>query len=348
MILEMARVRLLGPRPLLADTLRAIQDEGIVQLAEANRAEGFVPCAADPLVRRRRHHLGRALARVEDALALLATFGAPLPGRDVAAPSAGRAARLAARVLAEANRLAARRRALAEERDGLRTYEPLFVDLEAVLGDQARRHVSIYLLRLRTQIAVAELRAALSGTLRAEFELRSHQLPSGETVVLLLVSAARADELERQLAAAHVERAPLPAALGNASLADALPRMRPRLAEVNRELELVRGDATALARAHGDELTAARRTLHDALLVLDGEEQAAATARVFAVEGWLPARDRSRLAAAIARKVGPLVSIEEVDRHEWSADDAPVKLANPRFLAPFEILTSLLPLPLYG
>jgi V/A-type H+/Na+-transporting ATPase subunit I len=347
-ILEMTRVRLLGPRALLGDTLRAIQDEGIVQLAEASHAEGLEPRGADPLVRRHRHHLTRALARVEDALALLAALGGRPVGREVPLPTEARAARLAARVLADANRLAARQHALAEERDALLAYEPMFADLEAVLADSAKRRVTIYLLRLRTAAALGELRGALAGSLRDEYELRAHQLASGETVVLLLVSAARGEELERQLAAAHVERAPLPAALGELSLADALPRMRPRLAEVLRELELVRGDAIALARAHGDDLIAARRVLNDALLVLDGEERAATSARVVAVEGWLPARDRRRLADAIARKVGPLVAIEEVGRHEWSADDAPVKLANPRFLAPFEILTSLLPLPLYG
>ena len=348
MILEMARLRLIGPRSLLADTVRAIQDEGLVQLAEAPCPPGLASHAADPIVARRRHHATRALARVDEAIAMLASLGAGLPSRDDGTIGEGRAAWISARVLAAATRLRNRHHLLAEERDVLRGYEPLFADLEALFLATNTRRVSIYLLRLRTQAALDELQTALAKALDAAYELRAHQLASGETVVLLLVAANRADDLERQLAAAHVDRATLPAALGDLSLADALPRMRPRLAEVMREIESVRSDAEALVRAHGDELSRARRILNDVLLLLDAEQHAATSARVFVLEGWLPARDRAAVARAVERKVGSLVSIEEIDRHEWRAGDAPVKLANPRFLAPFEMLTSLLPLPMYG
>jgi V/A-type H+/Na+-transporting ATPase subunit I len=347
-ILEMTRLRLLGPRALLSDTVRAIQDEGIVQLAEAPCPPGLTPHGADAIVRRRRHHLSRVIARSEDALALLATLGASIPPREQGMISEARAARLAAHVLRDATQLAARARALTDERDVLRTYEPLFADLEAMFATSATRRVSVYLLRLRSPTALADLRTALAGALGEDYELRAHQLATGDAVVLLLVASARGEQLERQLAAAHVERAALPAALGDLGLVDALPRMRPRLAEVTRELDNVHADAIALARAYGDDLSRGRRALHDALLRLDAEERVATSSRVFVLEGWLPARDRARLAAAIDRKVGHLVSIEEIDRHDWDAGAAPVKLANPRFLEPFEILTSLLPLPLYG
>jgi V/A-type H+-transporting ATPase subunit I len=347
-ILEMTRLRFLGPLPLLAQTVTAIQDEGIVQLADAPPTGAMTSRAVDPILRRRRHHIARALARIEDAITLFASLGAAITSRRDEPVTEARAALLGARMLAEVKKLAARERALAEERDALRMYEPLFADLEAFFVGAAARRASLYLLRLRTSTAIEELRAALSRFLKDEYELRAHQLANGESVVLLLVETARGEELEQQLAAAHVERAALPAALGSVAIADALPRMRPRLEEVMRELAQVRDDAAALARAHGDELARGRRTLHDTQLALDAEQSAAISARVFVLEGWLPARDRARIASALAKKVGPLVSIEEVDRHEWKTADAPVKLANPTFLRPFEILTSLLPLPVYG
>lgn len=348
MILKMTRLRILGPRSSLAATVRAIQDEGIVQLADVACPPGLASRAMDPVSRRRRHHLVRALDRVEDALALLSTLGAEAPRSDAGDISEAHAARVAARVVRDATRLAARERSLVDERDTLRAYEPLFADLEPLFATDTARRVSMYLLRLHSHAALDELRAGLAKALRDDHELRTHQLPNGETVVLLLVASKQAEELERHLAAAHVERAGLPPALGARSLTEAMPRIRPRLAEVTREIENVRGDATALARAHRDELARARRMFHDALLALDGEEHAATSERVFVLEGWIPARDRARFSAAIERKVGQLVSIEEVDTHEWEAATAPVKLANPRFLAPFELLTSLLPLPLYG
>jgi len=345
-IIEMSRIRVIGPRVLLSQTVRALQDEGVVQLADAAVADRFVLNAADPIVRRRRHHRLRALARVEDALLELRELGATLAAEPAAAPTA-RALRASARVLADARRLRARARGLAEERDALRTYEPLFADVETLLAAQATRRLSLYLLKLRTATALAELRDALARTLAGDHELRSHVLRSGEAIVLLLVPASRAEAIDHHLAAASVERAALPAGLGSLAMPDALPRMRARLAEVERELAAIREDALALARTHGAALIAAQRALHDDLLALDAEERAAVSGRSFVLEGWLPARERPRLAVALAR-LGDEITLEIIDRHDWTNPDAPVVLSNPPMFAPFEVLTSMLPLPRYG
>lgn len=347
MIIEMARIRVLGPRALLGATIRALQDRGIVHLVDAPAIEGLRRSEVDPIARRRRHHLTRALGDVERAVDGLERLGARAADRAGPPPPEGRAARIAARVAAEVERLAARARALADERDALAVYQPLFAELAAVFANGAAHHGSAFLLRLRTTAGLDALRAALQRTLGEALELRTHALASGETVLLLLVPAARAAEVERTLAEARVERAPLPPALASGTLSEALPRLQPRLAEVERELAMVAADAAALARAHGDDLARARRGLHDALLALDAEGCAATTARAFVLEGWLPARDRALVRAAAAA-VGPELAVEDVGREQWHGDDAPVVLANPPLFAPFEVLTRMLPLPRYG
>jgi V/A-type H+-transporting ATPase subunit I len=123
--------------------------------------------------------------------------------------------------------------------------------------------------------------------------------------------------------------------------------MRVRLAEVERELARIRDDARALAREVGPDLVAARTCVHDALLALDVETHAAASTRIFVLEGWLPTRDREGLIIALAA-AGPEITVEEISRDRWRREDAPVVLANPKLFAPFEVLTSLLPLPRYG
>ncbi|HEU4731046.1 MAG TPA: V-type ATPase 116kDa subunit family protein [Kofleriaceae bacterium] len=347
MIIEMARIRVLGPRAQLGAAIRALQDLGIVHLVDAEPIGGLRRHEVDPIACRRQHHLTRALADTERALDGLARLGAEVADRGGPPPREAQAARLAARLAAEVDRLLARDQALADERDALRIYEPLFAELEALVRAGQTQRVSAFLLRTHSPAGLEALRAALERALGNAMELRAHTLASGETVLLLLVAAARAPDIERLLAEARVERAPLPPALAQAPLADALPRMRPRLAEVMRALEVVRQDARSLARTHGDDLARARRGLHDALLALGAAERAATSARVFVLEGWLPAHDRDRLRAAIA-KVSPELAIEEVSRDTWHGDDAPVVLANPPLFAPFEALIQLLPLPRYG
>jgi vacuolar-type H+-ATPase subunit I/STV1 len=185
------------------------------------------------------------------------------------------------------------------------------------------------LLLLRNEAALEALRTALSRALGDGHDIRTHQRASGETVALLLVPSTRADEIEQFLATAHVERAPLPPALAATSLEDALPRMRTRLAEVERELVRVHDDAVLLGRAHGDELASARAHFHDAQLALDAEGRASASTRAFVLEGWVPARDRDKLRRALER-IGPQIAIEEIEEGSWRRQDAPVVLANPR------------------
>lgn len=348
MIVEMARIRVIGPRAQLGATVRAIQDAGVVQVIDAPCPPGLLRRAIDPVVGRRRHHLTRAIARIDDVLAALATLGVAVADRDGSAPPEGRAALLAARLRVELTGLVARERALLDERDALRGYEPLFNDLEQLLRPGATQRISVYLLRLRNTGALDELRAALSTALGEDHELRTRVTDDGETIVLLLVPAARIEQIDRQLAAAHVERATLPAAFGTAPLVEALPRVRPRLAEVVAALTALRAEALALAQRHGELLARSRRGLHDALLALDAETYAATSSRAFVLEGWLPASSREQLTTALAATVGREVALEEIARDAWTGDDAPVVLTNPRIFAPFEVLTSLLPLPRYG
>jgi V/A-type H+-transporting ATPase subunit I len=346
-IIEMARIRVLGPRGRLAATVRALQDRGVVHLVDAAPV-GVLRHDLDPTAQRRRRDLTHALGEVEAALGGLQELGAPVADRAGPPPPEGKAAWLAARLAARVNDLGTRARRLSDERDALRTYEPLFSELDELIRPEGTSRVSIFLLRLRNAAALDALRAALGRLVGDAMEFRPHTLASGDTVLLLLVPRATAAEIEHQLTHAGVERAPLPPALADIALTDALRRLRPRLAEVEREIAAVRDEAMAVARAHGDDLGRARRGFHDALLALSAADHAATSARSFALEGWLPARDRDDVSRALVAEVGPELSVEEIARDDWHGDDAPVVLSNPPLFAPFEVLTSLLPLPRYG
>jgi V/A-type H+-transporting ATPase subunit I len=346
-IIEMARIRVLGPRGRLAATVRTLQDRGTLHLIDAATI-GPLRHELDPTAQRRRRDLTNVLGEVETVLAGLQELGAPVADRAGQPPPEGKTARLAARLAVRISELRTRARTLGDERDALRVYEPLFTELDELLRPAATSRVSIFLLRLRNAAALDALHAALERLVGDTMEFRPHTLASGDTVLLLLVPRASASEIEHQLTEAGVERAPLPLALADTALADALPRLRPRLVEVEREIAAARDEAAALARAHGDDLARARRGFHDALLALAAADHAATSARSFALEGWLPARDRAELCRALVAELGPELSIEEIARDEWHGDDAPVVLSNPPLFAPFEILTSLLPLPRYG
>jgi len=347
-IIEMARVRVLGPRGRLGDTIRTLQERGVLHLVDPQPVDGLRVHEREPAADRHRRDVTRALADVEHALADLSALGATVPDRAGPPPPAGQAARIASRVAAEVAELRAREQAIVGERDALREYEPLVADLEPLFAAGAPTRTSIFLLRLRGEAALAATRDALERLLDGAVELRTRSLATGDVVLLALVPTARAPEIERYLAGARVEHAPLPAALASSPLAESLPRLRPRLAELARELAVVRDRAAVIAALYGADLARALHGFHDDLLAGDAETHAAASARAFVLEGWLPARELPALERTLVAALGPEVAVEEIARDEWRGEDAPVVLANPPLFAPFEKLTALLPLPRYG
>jgi len=351
-IIEMKRVRLLGPRTLLGRTLAALQDVGAVHLVEPPRRPGLSPHGLDATERSRRRRLERVLDDVEEAIAGLAALGAPTTEVELeAAPGEGSAALSARRLRVRVDGMRERERALVDERDALRIYEPLLADLEEISRNgRGQRWFSAYLLRLRGTGAdlVRRFRTALDDALDGEYDLRVRTLAGGETALLLLVAAGRADDADRLLEEARVEAAPVPAGFGGRPLIEVLPQMRPRLRQVERELVDLHADATALAARSLPSLDWSRQHFHDQLIELDARARSAETTHAFVVEGWLPARDLAALRGQIEKRLEGAVAVEEVSRAEWYGQEAPVVLSNPRIFEPFERLTSLLPLPRYG
>jgi len=348
-IIEMTLVRVIGRKAELPRTLAVLQDAGTMHVTEPAEERGVSPPPVSPAGARRRRHVERALADVVVAIAELGQLGATVPPAATTPSTAGRAARRAARARAATATLLARRRALLAERDALRAYAPLFTELEALFArDQPKHRFTIHLLRLRGDgPSVRRLHEALDRVL-GEHDLRSRTLPGGEVALLLLAPAGRAADVERLLAEADVEAAPVPLALGGGSLLEALPRLRPRLAEVEDALDAIADQAAARAAADGPALARARADFHDELRALDALALAVQTDHAFVLEGWVPARAYPALAQRIERDLGDTVSIQPVAREAWRGREAPVVLANPSIFEPFERLTSMLPLPRYG
>ncbi|HVX89622.1 MAG TPA: V-type ATPase 116kDa subunit family protein, partial [Gemmatimonadales bacterium] len=103
-----------------------------------------------------------------------------------------------------------------------------------------------------------------------------------------------------------------------------------------------------LARTAGPELQRAQVGLQDRLQALEAVPHTALTARAFVVEGWVPTRGKQLLIRGLQARCGDQVVVSEVAQEDWEGAEAPVELANPRLLRPFEVLIRLFPLPRYG
>ncbi len=367
MIVPMSRIRVLGPRAALPETLSLLQDSGVMHLSDAreHRTE-LGPVESRPVASRRTRQLDRLRQRVQwalDAIPASDVRQAARPmslGRDErgARESNGAAddaclarwARLARRTRRSADAIRMRVARREEERELLLRYRDFFLVFQAVLeaadGWKNARAFPV-VLRGEEAASVSAIRDGLRDMVGQGFEILSRSLPSGEIALLILVPAAEAERVDRLLAQARVQEIPLPASYADRPVAEAWPAILARLQELPGEIEAERARLDELARETRPELLAARGVLEGRAAEREALGLVGTTRRAFVIEGWVPAPELPALKKRLAADL-PGLAVEEVSREEWQADDAPVVLRNPRLFRPFEVLIGMLPLPRYG
>ncbi|MGO8995566.1 MAG: V-type ATP synthase subunit I [Polyangiaceae bacterium] len=340
----MTRVRIAGPRALLDRTLHLLQDLEVVHVVRPPIRQLHAP--RDRETRR----LRRAL---EDDEAALRCLGVSLSANTPRAASVSlpRGAALARRTRRKAERIARALSALEDERSVLLRYQEFFRAFEPLFGSELAwpdGRAFYVVLRAGADDAVHRLRASLDAAVDGEIEVLSRPLPSGETAVLILVSAAAAPKVGQLLSASRVQELPAPEGLGEGGLLRAMPALRARLAEIPKASAALEEERRVLREEVQEELLSLRAHLHDVLLMLDARSQAHTGPHLFVIEGWLPGRQIDELTARAQRELGSEVLVEAVTTEPWSRVDAPVALANPPLFRPFEVITRTLPLPRYG
>jgi V/A-type H+-transporting ATPase subunit I len=352
MIIRMAKIRVMGPRPRLTEVLGTLQDVGVLHLADAGTQEPLSPISLSRAERRVERAARRALADVDAALGFFAGLAEAAsrrsPADAAALPLLVRRARRA-RLLGDRER--ARIVALEEERALLAKYADVFAAFAPMLAEIAGlENVSSYALVVPAaeRARVKDMAASLGDELGAVCNVSTHALPSGDVAVLLVLPKTFAAGIERALADARLPELELPGAWREQPLAAAVPRLTARRAEIPRELEERRASARSSARELLPVLFGDRQRLHDCLAELEALAKVGVTSHAFAIEGWLPDGAREAVVGRLSQRFGDAVVVETLGRESWASETAPVVLRNPRIFRPFEALIRIMPLPTYG
>ena len=346
----MSRVRMIGPRERLQETLGVLQDFGRVQLDRIPSNGSLRAASPDQRTERER----RALRRMfDDADAAIDLLSVPAGTEQAVAVTRGPLAdwaRIARRVRRQAEALRAREQALADERAVLGRYRGFFDAFRVLLAELANaQHLRAYgvMLPAAERGRVDKLADALREELQVEVVVTSRTLASGDIAVLIAVPVEARERMERAFGAARIAEVPLPSGYADQSLTEAAPAILARLDDIPRQVAEILQERAALASRWGSELRTIRASASDRLSAAAATDLTVATQHAFVIEGWLPRDDMPRLRSLVEQRLGDLV-VEELAREEWSGAEAPVVLSNPRLFKPFETLTALMPLPAYG
>jgi len=349
----MARVMVVGLKPRLEVTVRALHELGTVQVDRWTDAN--VP-AARPLRSESaalvREELARLQARLEGVRAALGS--PPFPsGPDALAESSNCEAELRRaldQVAPEVQALLARRESLHAEQTSLPRYRLTLGKLAPILPPRARDPDVLTIGVLVSRIHADVLEALADEVLRltvGEAEFVREDLDPSTLAMLLLIPRRHGPEVESLLGKEDIVRLRLPPAFSDQTLEQAVHSVENRLEEIPLELAQVGRQLGALSDHWSPRLDAwgdcLRRRLEEAEVLA----RIAESETTFQIFGWVPADEFPKLEAVLAREVGPEVAVERLPIRPEDEAHVPVALENPAIVRPFTRLVTILAMPSY-
>lgn len=360
MLLSMAKVQIIGTKPVRQRTIRAIQCLGTVQIINWHK-EPARPIERESLsagIEQQRENIAYLLTQVQAILASLPNLNQPLASEydtystrptdwllDIIKADLSE-------VGPQAQALAKQRATLEERFSSLPRYEaslrrlvplvPALVDLENYTVTAIwveRRYQEI--LDTITQY-LEELTENRCETITGEFE--------GDILAAVLVfPKEHAEAVGKFLGQENISRIRLPSEFSGQPLNQVLAQIWEQLEQIPHEIEAIKNEQALLAHRWQSRLLAWQAMLHDRLAQIDVATRLGHTDYTFVLEGWVPQGQVAALQAALLEQVGDEVLLLNVMPVSGTEKEAvPVAFDNPLYVKPFEPLIELLALPKQG
>jgi V/A-type H+/Na+-transporting ATPase subunit I len=359
MLVPMAKVRILGPRSAADAVLGELQQLRLAELTDARSAHSLSGLDGAEIRSARSEELAVALAQTEKLLGELAEVPhpadvvQPLP-RPLDLPELGQ--RLE-NLTSSVEQVGRRLDALRDERLVLPRYlEPLrlllsLVPVLATLDVEQLRQIGlatvVVVLNTDDERLVDALRIELVEELGTRFELASTRVEQGAMGCLVVFPVESADMVHSILGGSAIRSVSLPQRFEGLALNATVEAMQHRLAEIPGEMADAQAERQSLLLPDAEWLSAAHTAVLAEVELLTAARDLGATRRAFLAECWVPRKQVDQLRAALDRRLGSAVLVEDSQTSPYDPQ-APVLMHNMRLSRPFESLVRFLELPRGG
>ncbi|AHF81078.1 V-type ATP synthase subunit I [Thermococcus paralvinellae] len=135
---------------------------------------------------------------------------------------------------------------------------------------------------------------------------------------------------------------------GKGTPGEAIREYKHQLVEKEKELAEAEKEAKELARKYYDDIVFYQELMENERDKANILSHLARTNMTFALLGWLPRKDVPRVVEGIKRVTEGKVYINIKEPTKEELDNIPIKLKNPKLIAPFEMLTEMFGVPKYN
>lgn len=350
MIVRMSRVEIVGPRPLLLETLALVGMTAALQLESGRSDEpGEVEllCAGPEVLaqRLRLATLRSRIARLVDLLpaaAVRTVWLDPQSALPSVAALIDRHLQESERHRSEGERL--RRAARREEEQAI-----LLEALQGLLADVAPRSPLLDLLgiTIRNPQLLAELQHETERLSGGRVALATRQAANGTLVGVIAAAPELIERIRTTLLSEAVVELDLPTELRELAPARQATALRERQEELIRNAAGHEAALREFSRRWLGFYLKVGDWIDDQLLLLQAAGEVRESEFCFFLHGWLPNERVAELRNLLEEKLHGEVLLYERELREEDLAAAPVALRNPPYLRPFELFLRLLPLPRY-
>jgi V/A-type H+-transporting ATPase subunit I len=202
-------------------------------------------------------------------------------------------------------------------------------------------------LTIREPDMVHHLKEALSRITDWKFELTTEAAKDGSLVGLVTVEKDLAERVKKTLSDEQVPELIFPPAFSSFTFSEKVAFVEKRISEVIRESEGIDAVLKQFSLRWVPIYRSVREWIDDRLALLSTTAAAFETRMCFFINGWIPTRDVAIVKKTLADSYHGSVILDEKEILEEDLGRVPIILKNPPYFKPFEIFTSLLPLPVY-
>jgi V/A-type H+-transporting ATPase subunit I len=363
MIVEMVKIRILGPKSLLSDVTDLLHSLGVVHieslpidLVKKERylkrltidEEGVRKKALFEKVREDIKHIlllfpghkGKAISEGPD-LAWFLTSDDFL--RDVMA--------LVKDVGAKTEALVSNKKEDQDELTLLKKYEDILNALAPLILQIKESKGLDYIgitIKKKEEKAISYIKEAIGKLTENRFEVFTAPVDEETLACLLVLNKEDAAKVKGLLWEENISELKLPSTAADRPLIDAIKYLINRGRELTEDIYKANNELKELAIQWYQRFNAYKTALDDAISQIITTAYFYETKFTFAIYGWVPKADLSIIRKKLNEKFQKDVLLEELEIQEKDAELIPVFLKNPKLIKPFELFMSILPLPKYG